>query len=114
MVKDKGLACNFIISKKPEGSPVTERAVPVAIFQSSEAVKRSFLKKWLKTGGQAQVWTDPLLRFLFCCSSHNIRIGMVAGVPFSFTILLLCSDTDFTWANNRVLNFETSSIGSIT
>jgi DNA polymerase epsilon subunit 1 len=25
MVKDKGLACRFIISKKPEGSPVTER-----------------------------------------------------------------------------------------
>lgn len=25
MVKDKGLACRFIISKKPEGAPVTER-----------------------------------------------------------------------------------------
>ena len=25
MVKDAGLSCRFIISKKPEGSPVTER-----------------------------------------------------------------------------------------
>jgi DNA polymerase epsilon subunit 1 len=25
MVKDAGLACRFIISKKPEGAPVTER-----------------------------------------------------------------------------------------
>ena len=25
MVKDKGLSCRYIISKKPEGSPVTER-----------------------------------------------------------------------------------------
>lgn len=25
MVKDKGLACRFIISKKPDGAPVTER-----------------------------------------------------------------------------------------
>lgn len=25
MVKDKGLNCKYIISKKPEGAPVTER-----------------------------------------------------------------------------------------
>jgi len=25
MVKDKGLACRFIISRRPEGAPVTER-----------------------------------------------------------------------------------------
>lgn len=25
MVKDAGLACKYIISKKPEGAPVTER-----------------------------------------------------------------------------------------
>lgn len=48
MVKDKGLACNFIIARKPEGAPVTERAIPRAIFQADEAVKRHYLKKWLK------------------------------------------------------------------
>jgi DNA polymerase epsilon subunit 1 len=48
MVKDAGLACKFIISKKPEGSPVTERAIPLAIFQSEPSVKRHFLRKWLK------------------------------------------------------------------
>ena len=26
MVKDAGLSCKFIISKKPEGAPVTERS----------------------------------------------------------------------------------------
>ncbi|KAF9011073.1 hypothetical protein BDQ17DRAFT_1345420 [Cyathus striatus] len=40
MVKDKGLACKFIISAKPIGAPVTERAVPVAIFSAEES--------WLK------------------------------------------------------------------
>lgn len=25
MVKDAGLSCKFVISKKPEGAPVTER-----------------------------------------------------------------------------------------
>ncbi|XP_075222044.1 DNA polymerase epsilon catalytic subunit 1 [Lycorma delicatula] len=48
MVKDAGLSCKFIISRKPEGSPVTERAVPLAIFQAEPGLKRFFLRKWLK------------------------------------------------------------------
>lgn len=47
MVKDKGLACRFIISKKPEGTPVTQRAIPLAIFQSELSVKRHYLRRWL-------------------------------------------------------------------
>lgn len=46
MTKDAGLACKYIISSKPFGSPVTERAVPVSIFSSER--KEYFLKKWLK------------------------------------------------------------------
>lgn len=48
MVKDAGLACRFIISRKPEGAPVTERAIPLAIFQSPPSVKRHHLRRWLK------------------------------------------------------------------
>ncbi|XP_065212426.1 DNA polymerase epsilon catalytic subunit 1 [Planococcus citri] len=48
MVKDAGLACRYIISRKPEGSPVTERAIPLAIFQSEASVKRHYLRKWMK------------------------------------------------------------------
>lgn len=48
MVKDKGLACKFIISARPVGAPVTERAIPVAIFSAEESVKRTYLRKWLK------------------------------------------------------------------
>lgn len=46
MVKDAGLACKYIISRKPVGSPVTERAVPVLVFSLDR--KEYFLKKWLK------------------------------------------------------------------
>lgn len=46
MVKDAGLATKYIISAKPIGSPVTERAIPVSIFSSDK--KEIFLKKWLK------------------------------------------------------------------
>ncbi|KAH8548277.1 hypothetical protein BGW37DRAFT_507320 [Umbelopsis sp. PMI_123] len=48
MVKDKGLACKFIISARPFGIPVSERAVPVAIFSAEPSIKKHFLRKWLK------------------------------------------------------------------
>ncbi|EFN67414.1 DNA polymerase epsilon catalytic subunit A [Camponotus floridanus] len=48
MVKDAGLACRYIIANKPQSAPVTERAIPLAIFQSEPAVRRHYLKKWLK------------------------------------------------------------------
>lgn len=48
MVKDKGLNCKYIISSKPRNAPVTERAIPVAIFSAEETIKRFFLRKWLK------------------------------------------------------------------
>ncbi|KAL8598378.1 hypothetical protein ACOMHN_032655 [Nucella lapillus] len=49
MVKDAGLSCRFVISKKPEGAPVTERAIPLNIFQAEPSVKKHFLRKWLKS-----------------------------------------------------------------
>lgn len=48
MVKDKGLNCKYIICSRPKNAPVTERAVPVAIFSAETSVKRYFLRKWLK------------------------------------------------------------------
>ncbi|KAK4697394.1 DNA polymerase epsilon subunit 1, partial [Lecanoromycetidae sp. Uapishka_2] len=48
MVKDKGLNCKYIIAAKPKNAPVTERAIPVAIFSADDPVKRHFLRKWLK------------------------------------------------------------------
>ncbi|CAK9171530.1 unnamed protein product [Ilex paraguariensis] len=34
MVKDKGLLCQYIVACEPRGTPVSERAVPVAIFET--------------------------------------------------------------------------------
>lgn len=48
MVKDAGLACMFIISKHPIGAPVTERAIPVAIFKSDAKVRSHYIRKWTK------------------------------------------------------------------
>lgn len=48
MAKDKGLNCNLIISKYPRNAPVTDRAIPVAIFAAEESVRKYYLRKWLK------------------------------------------------------------------
>lgn len=47
----------YIISKKPEGAPVTERAIPLAIFQSEPSIRRHYLRRWLKdnTMGDADI-----------------------------------------------------------
>lgn len=45
-IKDKGLNCNYVIAKRPENLPTSGRAVPLAIFSTSPAVARSFLRKW--------------------------------------------------------------------
>lgn len=73
MVKDKGLSCRFIISAKPNGAPVTERAVPVAIFTAEEPVKRHYLRKWLKDNSL----TDFDLRTILDWEYYTERLGSV-------------------------------------
>ncbi|KAJ8600064.1 hypothetical protein CTAYLR_001865 [Chrysophaeum taylorii] len=48
LVDSKGIQCKLIIASKPAGAPITDRAVPTAIFSTEPAVRRHFLRKWLK------------------------------------------------------------------
>ncbi|MFH4974025.1 hypothetical protein AB6A40_000734 [Gnathostoma spinigerum] len=48
MVRDAGLACRFIISRKPIGAPVTERAIPLAVFNVERGIAVKYLRKWTK------------------------------------------------------------------
>ncbi|KAH9975457.1 hypothetical protein BGW80DRAFT_1486180 [Lactifluus volemus] len=73
MVKDKGLACKFVISAQPVGAPVTERAVPVAIFSAEESVKRTYLRKWLRNNGL----TNFELRSILDWDYYIERLGSV-------------------------------------
>jgi hypothetical protein len=46
MVKDKGLLCRYIVARSPEGAPVSERAIPVAIFETDPGVKRTGMRSF--------------------------------------------------------------------
>ncbi|KAK5080592.1 DNA polymerase epsilon catalytic subunit [Lithohypha guttulata] len=72
MVKDKGLNCKYIISAKPKNTPVTDRAVPVAIFSAEESTKRFFLSKWL---GESSINVD--IRDVIDWTYYRDRLGSV-------------------------------------
>ena len=44
LVKDKGLNVKFLICKKPIDDPVSERAIPVIVFQMEPTIMRTYLK----------------------------------------------------------------------
>ena len=72
MIKDKGLNCQYIIASKPRNAPVTERAIPVAIFSSEASVKRHFLRKWMRDDP-----ADMDLRTILDWEYYRERLGSV-------------------------------------
>lgn len=81
MVKDKGLACRFIISKKPEGSPVTERAIPLAIFQTDPNVKRHYLRRWLKDASIMDIDIRDVLDWNYYIERLGGTIQKIITIP---------------------------------
>ncbi|KAK0930490.1 DNA polymerase epsilon catalytic subunit [Friedmanniomyces endolithicus] len=73
MVKDKGLNCKYIIAARPKNAPVTERAIPVAIFSAEESVRRFYLRKWMKEEPTADM--DP--RSIIAWEYYLERLGSV-------------------------------------
>ncbi|XP_058761674.1 DNA polymerase epsilon catalytic subunit A-like isoform X2 [Vicia villosa] len=55
MVKDKGLRCQYIVASEPKGTPVSERAVPVAIFQTDAEVMKFYVRKWCKVSSDVGI-----------------------------------------------------------
>lgn len=73
MVKDKGLNCKFIIAQKPYGAPVSERAIPVVIFQAEPSIQKHFLRKWLKDSS----FQNPDIREIVDWKYYYERFGSV-------------------------------------
>ncbi|KAK8679767.1 hypothetical protein V6N13_145203 [Hibiscus sabdariffa] len=55
MVKDKGLHCQYIVACEPRGTPVSERAIPVAIFETDTEIMKFYLRKWCKTSSDVGI-----------------------------------------------------------
>lgn len=81
MVKDAGLSCRFIISRKPEGAPVTERAIPLAIFYAEPSVKKHFLRRWLKDNSIVDFDIRTLLDWDYYIERMNSCIQKIVTIP---------------------------------
>ena len=101
MVKDAGLSCRFIIARKPDGAPVTERAIPLAIFQAEPSVRKHYLRKWLKcsvlddfdirlVSMVMDVCYFMCLQFLMCVSTFSIT-ALNNDDPYILTNLHVCT-----------------------
>eukprot|EP01018_Ginkgo_biloba_P017404 Gb_06608 [translate_table: standard] len=55
MVKDKGLRCQYIVARDPQGAPVSERAIPVAIFETEPEIVKVYLRKWCKMSSDVAI-----------------------------------------------------------
>uniref|UniRef100_A0A3P9H1R7 DNA polymerase epsilon catalytic subunit n=1 Tax=Oryzias latipes TaxID=8090 RepID=A0A3P9H1R7_ORYLA len=81
MVKDAGLSCRYVISRKPEGSPVTERALPLAIFQAESSVKKHFLRKWLKMPSLHDLDIRSILDWSYYIERLGSAIQKIITIP---------------------------------
>ncbi|KAJ3022675.1 UNVERIFIED_CONTAM: DNA polymerase epsilon catalytic subunit [Siphonaria sp. JEL0065] len=81
MVKDKGLSCKFIISQKPIGLPVSERAIPVSIFQAEESIKKHYLRKWLKDSSLVDVDIRHILDWQYYLERFGSVIQKLITIP---------------------------------
>ncbi|CAH3120153.1 unnamed protein product [Pocillopora meandrina] len=105
MVKDKGLSCRFIISRKPEGSPVTERAIPLAIFQTEDGVKKHYLRRWLKDASMSSFDIRDILDWQYYIERLNSCIQKIITIPAALqgvsNPVPRCSHPD--WLHKRLL-----------
>lgn len=81
MVKDKGLACKFIISLKPVGDPVASRAIPVAIFSAEPEIKQHYLRKWCRDPGMTDFDIRSLLDWQYYLERLESVIQKLILIP---------------------------------
>eukprot|EP01104_Vermistella_antarctica_P000854 TRINITY_DN1094_c0_g1_i4.p1 TRINITY_DN1094_c0_g1~~TRINITY_DN1094_c0_g1_i4.p1 ORF type:complete len:1939 (-),score=642.87 TRINITY_DN1094_c0_g1_i4:40-5856(-) len=88
MVKGAGLACKFIIAKYPHGAPVTQRAVPVAIFSAEDAMKRYYLRRWCQQQGMVDFSIKKMLDWSYYKERLGNTIQKIITIPAAYQNIL--------------------------
>lgn len=81
---EKGLACRFIISRKPEGRPVAERSIPVQIFSASPAVQLRFIRKWCNDNSLLEVAMRDILDWTYYHTRLCAQFQKLISLPAYF------------------------------
>lgn len=81
---EKGLACRFIISAKPEGRPVAERAIPVQIFSAAPAVQVRYIRKWCNDNSLLDVSMRAILDWAYYRTRLSAQFQKLITLPAYF------------------------------
>jgi DNA polymerase epsilon subunit 1 len=82
IVREKGLVCEFIVSKKPESASVTERCIPVSVFKLQDVNRAiSFLKKWTKDNSIASTDIREILDWSYYIERFGSSIQKLIVIP---------------------------------
>ena len=81
VIKDKGLCCRFVIANVPRDAPVTERAIPLAIFQSEQSIRNHYLRKWLRVSTVDNLDIREILDWNYYIERFNSCIQKIITIP---------------------------------
>ena len=81
VIKDKGLCCRFIIANVPRDAPVTERAIPLAIFQSEQSIRNHYLRKWLRLSSVDNLDIREILDWNYYIERFSSCIQKIITIP---------------------------------
>ncbi|KAK1354606.1 DNA polymerase epsilon catalytic subunit [Heracleum sosnowskyi] len=79
MVKDKGLRCQYVVACEPRGTPVSERAVPVALFETDAELIKFYVKKWCKIS--ADVGIRSIIDWSYYKQRLSSAIQKIVTIP---------------------------------
>ncbi|KAK2941103.1 putative DNA polymerase epsilon catalytic subunit A [Blattamonas nauphoetae] len=113
MVKDKGLACSFVIARLPVGKPVSERSIPVEVFKlEDDLLRKKYLRSWLKDSslGQTSLDVRDILDWDYYKERLSSAIMKIVTIPAAFQgvkdIVPRIQHPD--WVNNLIRNRESN------
>ena len=81
MVKDAGLNCSYIVSKYPQGEPVSNRAIPVTIFAAEPVIMKHYLRRWTKDLSRTDFDIRRLLDWGYYRQRLDATIQKIISIP---------------------------------
>lgn len=81
MVQDKGLNCKLLVARKPLGAPVTERAIPTAIFSAEPSIMKHFLRRWTKDPGLTDFDIRNIVDWDYYITRLNSAVQKIITIP---------------------------------
>eukprot|EP00916_Digyalum_oweni_P010390 GHVL01017390.1.p1 GENE.GHVL01017390.1~~GHVL01017390.1.p1 ORF type:complete len:2204 (+),score=478.22 GHVL01017390.1:451-6612(+) len=83
-LRDRGLACRFIVAEKPYSVPCTQRAIPVSIFSAETSRKNLYLRKWLGDPGHPDLSFRGVIDWDYYKQRLAAAIQKIISIPAAF------------------------------